>query len=382
LRFVYFTLAVLLYLVALPFLLYLRMKPKYHDSIPARFFLKDNPPFKVNGAWFHACSFGEVRSLAPFIEKLAGDDVCISAITQTGFKEAKKYSFAHVRYLPFEIFLPFWVNKHKVLVVMEAELWPLLFCVAKAKGIKTVLLNARISDHSYRSYTKFRWFYRWIFQSIDLVLAQSEEDKSRLMHLGAKQVEVCGNVKQFQHYDVTNVYAKDPTKRLIILASTHENEEELILGSLRLHPNDQVIVVPRHPERFEKVGKWLHAYATRHHHSYARFSEEHLLKADMILCDTMGELINLYAIADIVILGGSFVDGIGGHNPLEPAFFGVKLISGTFIFNQKVLFASVENSITCNSDTLAHVFETIENYPACSISHGGDIVPLLDKILG
>jgi len=382
LRFIYYILAVLLYLVALPFLMYLRIKPKYHDSIPARFFLKDNPRFETNGVWFHACSLGEVRSLSPFIEKLATDDVCISVITQTGFKEAKKHSFAHVRYLPFEIFLPFWMKKHKVLVVMEAELWPLLFCVAKVKGMKTVLLNARISDHSYRSYAKFRWFYRWIFQHIDLVLAQSEDDKLRLMHLGAKDIDVCGNIKQFQHYKVTNVYTKDPTKRLIILASTHEKEEALILESITLHPSDQVIVVPRHPERFETVGRWLNAYATEHQQSYARFSESTSLTADMILCDTMGELINLYAIADIVILGGSFVEGIGGHNPLEPAFFGVKLISGSFVFNQKVLFASVENSITCNSKTLGHVFETIESYPASSISHGGDITPLLDKILG
>lgn len=381
-RFVYFTLAVLLYIVALPFLVYLRSKPKYHDSIPARFFLKDNPRFDVQGIWFHACSLGEVRSLSPFIEKLTHETVCISVITQTGFKEAKKHAFAHVRYLPFEIFLPFWMNKHKVLVVMEAELWPLLFIVAKAKGIKTVLLNARISDHSYRSYAKWGWFYRWIFKHIDLVLAQSDEDKTRLMQLGAKEIDVCGNIKQFQRYEVTKSYPKNRAKRLIILASTHEKEEALILDTIGLKPNDQVVVVPRHPERFEKVDAWLHDYARTQQRSYTRFSEHGSLESDVILCDTMGELINLYAIADIVILGGSFVEGVGGHNPLEPAFFGVKLISGESIFNQKVLFASVENSITCNSNTLGHIFETIEQYPASSISHGGDVTPLLEKILG
>ena len=160
--FIYYFLVVLLYVVALPFLLILSFKKKYKDSIPARFFLLNNPPFKKEGIWFHACSLGEVNSLKPIFDELQ-EDINLSVITQTGYKSAKEKKGLHVRYLPFELFLPFWVKKQRVLVVTEAELWPMLFIVAKLKGAKTILINARISDKSYNSYKKFNWFYRWLF---------------------------------------------------------------------------------------------------------------------------------------------------------------------------------------------------------------------------
>ena len=108
---VYYSLVALLYVVALPFLLYLRFKPKYNQSIPARFFLKKSPSFAPNGIWFHVFSFGEVRSLAPFLEHLEEKELRISVITQTGFQEAKRYQKADVRYLPYELFLPFWIKQ-------------------------------------------------------------------------------------------------------------------------------------------------------------------------------------------------------------------------------------------------------------------------------
>ena len=380
--FLYTLLATLLYLLALPYLLYLRFKPKYKDSIPSRFFLKNNPRFDEGGIWFHACSFGEVRSLKPFIDCLDASAVRISVITQTGFAQACQHAKVQVRYLPFEIFLPFWMSKQSVLVVMEAELWPLLFVVAKAKGIKTVLLNARISDHSYASYQRFAWVYRWIFSHVDLILAQSELDKQRLQSLGGAKIDVCGNIKAFSTYKVSHVYEKLAGKRVVVLASTHEGEEALILSQIKPLENDQIIVVPRHPERFANADTLLSAYAAQQNKRYACLSEQNTLDADVILCDKMGELINLYAIADVVILGGSFIDGVGGHNPLEPAFFGTKLISGAFIFNQKVLFGLVENSITCKVEDLKDVFDSIENYPKSTIVHHGDIAPLLEQILG
>jgi 3-deoxy-D-manno-octulosonic-acid transferase len=382
LNFFYYFLATLLYLLALPYLLYLRFKPKYKDSIPSRFFLKNTPPFSKNGIWFHACSFGEVRSLKPFIDRIDASDIRLSVITQTGFKEACHYAHAEVRYLPFEIFLPFWIHQQKVLIVMEAELWPLLFIVAKAKGIKTVLLNARISDNSYASYQRFAWVYRWIFSHVDLILAQSALDQKRLESLGGHTIAVCGNIKAFSTYEVSHVYAKATDKRVVVLASTHEGEEALILSQLTLSQSDQLIVVPRHPERFAKVDTLLGIYAKNQGRSYTRLSEQNALDSDIILCDKMGELINLYAIADVVILGGSFVEGVGGHNPLEPAFFGVKIISGEFIFNQKVLFELVENSVTCKIENLKDVFDSIDSYPKSTIVHHGDIAPLLEQILG
>lgn len=377
----YFVLATLLYIIALPVLVYLRFQPKHKDSIPARFFLKNNPPFLEKGIWFHACSLGEVRSLKPFVEALKQEPLNMSVITQTGFQEALRYGAA-VRYLPFEIFLPFWMRKQKVLVVLEAELWPMLFCIAKAKGVKTILVNARISDRSYRSYLRFAFLYRWIFGFVDVVFAQSEIDKARLESLGAKDVRVGGNIKTFQHYQVTKSYPKRENKRIVLLASTHEKEEELLLSQIERLPDDQLIVVPRHPERFEAVDLFLRAYAQSKNETYERLSQQQMLSSDIVLCDTIGELINLYAIADVVILGGSFVEGIGGHNPLEPAFFNVRLISGPYTFNQNALFPLVKNVLTCNAWELKEVLKNTEAMLPSALIHGGDITPLLNEIRG
>lgn len=368
--------------MALPLLVYLRFKPKHTVSIPSRFFLRNNPRFLEKGIWFHACSLGEVRSLSPFVDALKTYELNLSVITQTGYQEALRYVGAQVRYLPFEVFLPFWTSEQKVLVVLEAELWPLLFISAKAKGAKTILLNARISDRSYDSYLRFAFLYRWIFGFVDIVFTQSEVDKKRLEILGARDVRVSGNIKTFQRYDVTKQYAKDKYRRVVVLASTHAEEEALILARITLLKNDQLIVVPRHPERFAEVDLFLKAYAQEHHRSYARLTDKECMSEDIILCDKMGELINIYAIADIVVLGGSFIEGVGGHNPLEPAFFKTKLITGKHTFNQNALFPFVENSVMCDSEELEDVFEHSEALLPSAIVNSGDMEPILKEIIG
>lgn len=268
------------------------------------------------------------------------DDVNISVVTATGYNAAKKYK-ADVRFLPFESLLPFWVTKQKVLVVSEAELWYMLFFMAKKQGAETMLINARISDNSYASYVKFSWFYKKIFAYIDIVFAQSEKDKSRLLEIGAKKVIVTGNIKAYGDIKATRIFEK-PQQEVITLASTHEGEEELLLASIDYH-DKKIIVVPRHPERFAKVGEMLKRFAREKGLSFHRFSDREDFASDVIMIDKMGELINIYAISDIVYLGGSFVEGVGGHNPLEPATFGCKIISGMHIFNQLALFELVEN---------------------------------------
>ena len=364
----------LLYVVALPLLLILSFKKKYKDSIPARFFLKNNPPFEKEGIWFHACSLGEVNSLKSVFDEFS-EEINLSVITQTGFQSAKQRKRLHVRYLPFEIFLPFWVKKQRVLVVTEAELWPMLFVSAKLKGVKTVLINARISDNSYNSYKRFGWFYRWLFGYIDEVLAQSEVDKKRLESLGAKNVTVGGNIKTLSKPKVTKEYEK-PKKRVITIASSHEGEEELILKNLKLKKDDMLLVVPRHPERFESMGEFLKEFAKKEGLSFKRIEEG--LEADIILCDKMGELVNLYKISDIVLLCGSFKDGIGGHNPLEPAFFECKIISGKYFFNQKPLFSLVENIKVCEIEDLKDI--DFDEVKPSKVLKAGSMDTLLDRI--
>jgi len=356
----YYTLATIFYIVALPFLLFFTFKKKYRASIPARFFLYHNPPLKKDGVWFHVCSLGEAKSIKPIINALDKNLLRCSAITNTGFSEIKKYT-SEARYLPYEIFLPFWIKRQKALVVVEAELWYMLFLIVKVKGAKTFLINARISQRSYPKYLKFRWFYKRIFQHIDRVYAQSKEDAKRLEALGAKNIQITGNIKLASIPKPTKAYQK-PANLIVTAASTHEREEELIIKAFldlkKIKKDAKLIVVPRHPERFERVQKLLEAFAKEHKLSFSSFSKSKDFKSDIILVDMLGELINIYTISDIVILGGSF-EKIGGHNAAEAAQFGCKIISGEHYFTQKDIFRAIENIKITKKEDLS---KTLINY--------------------
>ena len=346
---IYYIFTFFLYLISIPFLIILSFKKKYTLSIPSRFFLIKNPPFRKKLNYFHSCSLGETKALKPLIEKF--DEVNLSVITNTGYEEAKKYKNANIRFLPFEIFIPFWLKPCKNLVVMEAELWLMLFYFSHKRCDKTILINARISDRSYPKYLKFKWFYSHIFKYVDVVFAQSEKDKNRLIELGAKNVKVAGNIKSVVDFKITKHYEKSTTN-LIVAGSTHLGEEKIILDAFKSTQNSKLVIVPRHPERFEDVYKIIENFAKQNGFSYGRIEDG--FDKDIILVDKMGELINLYAIADKVILGGSFVDNVGGHNPLEVAYFEKPLISGKYIFNQHTLFEMVENSYIIDKKELSN----------------------------
>lgn len=335
-------------------------KPKYRISIPARFFLYKNYRFNNPEIWLHACSLGEVNSLQVVLnEMLLQKNILITTITNTGFKRALELFSQHknisVCFLPFETFLPFLMPKSvKKLVVLEAELWFMLFFCAKKVGAETILLNARISTKSFPKYKKYKFFYKHLFKNIDMILCQQDNDKERFCELGAGHIETIGNIKALLKPQTSKNLAslqsiKNTHKNavLIVAASTHKGEEELILEWYMKHfansLNYHLIIAPRHPERFNIVWDLIKIY------NATRYSQNGLdLSCDIILLDSLGVLIDIYAVADCVILGGSFVK-VGGHNPLECAYFGVKLITGEFIFNQMALFDLVEN-YTITSD--------------------------------
>ncbi|MFC2750253.1 MAG: lipid IV(A) 3-deoxy-D-manno-octulosonic acid transferase [Campylobacter sp.] len=359
---------------ALP-LAILAFKKKYRASIPARFFLFKNPEFDASRVHFHACSFGEVRSIAPLVSKFK-DAAAVSVVTKTGFDEAKKITL-NTRFLPFEIFLPFWLKPAKITVIFEAELWLGLVFWAKFKGSRVILINARISDRSYKSYLKFGFFYRYLFKFIDKVYAQSDLDKERLERLGAKNIVVSGNIKSAFLPSPSKIYAK-PKERVIVLASTHAGEEELILRELNLSANDKLILVPRHPERFDDTGEILAKFAAKNGLSFSKFSEAKKFDAQCVLVDAMGELVNIYKFSDVVVLGGSFVPNVGGHNPIEAAQFGNAVISGEFIFNQKALYSAVDGikfAKACEINSLLK-----QNLPKAKIIAKGDVSEILKDI--
>ena len=372
--FIYYLLAFILHILATPYLIYKSRTKKYAKAIPAKFFLKNNSSFKEEKIWFHVCSMGEARAIKPLIERFEKEELNLSVITNTGYEEASKYGI-NVRYLPFETLLPFWIKKQKFLVVMEAELWYMLFLVARNKGAKTVLINARISDKSYNSYKKFSFLYKKIFENIDKVFAQSDIDKQRLLELGAKDVEVIGNIKLANLPKITNEYEK-PDGIVITAGSTHESEEEIILKSWKKEQG-KLIIVPRHPERFASVDLVIQEYIKDTNVSYHKWSDRKDLTSDIVLVDAMGELNNIYNISDVVILGGGFIQTAGGHNPIEPAYFGCKLISGDVIFNQKSLFECVHNANIIQKNELGYYLENLDTIQNTKLGRSGDIETII-----
>ncbi len=375
--------SLLLYLIALPLIVYLAFKQKYKESIPARFFLFKNSPFtKQNAIWFHVCSLGEARALKPILDLVGKKDVVITTITQTGQAEASKYD-AEVRYLPYEMFLPFWIKKQKLLVVLEAEFWYLLFAVAFKRGAKVVLLNARISDKSVKKYLQFGWFYKKLLSYVDTLYVQSEVDKNRFIALGARNIEVIGNIKLAGEINKTKEYEK-PECELIVAGSTHEGEEKSIIKAFveyRKSADAKLVVVPRHPERFNGVYDLLESYTKEADLKLSRFSEKADFEADVILVDMMGELNNIYAVSDIAILGGAFKEDVGGHNPLEPAFFNCKIITGKHFFHQKELFKYVHHVQYVEPSEIHRALREAKELPPSMVEETIDLKPIVNKIL-
>jgi len=374
---------VLLFLVALPFLVILSFKQKYKESIPSRFFLFQNPKFSTSQSiWFHVCSLGEARALKPIVDKLQDEEIVITTITQTGQNEAKKYA-SQVRYLPYEMYLPFWIRPQKKLIVLEAEFWYMLFTVARSRGAKIILLNARISDKSVDKYMKFAWFYKKLLENVEIIYTQSEVDKNRFLALGAKNIEVIGNIKLAGEIRKTKSYQK-PTMEVIVAGSTHQGEEKSVLDAFVQYnkaKRAKLIVVPRHPERFEEVYTFMQEYASKHQLTLSKFSQTGDFESDMILVDMMGELNNIYAISDIAILGGAFKEDVGGHNPLEPAYFGCKIITGKHFFHQKELFKYVHHVQYVEPDTIEKALVKAKELPPSMVEETINLKPVIEKIL-
>ncbi len=370
-----------LYIFFLPFILLLSLKKKYRNSIPSRFFLWRNPPLPENRVWFHACSFGETRALRPIIDAVGKHKTAVTVITNTGFTEAEKVS-GTARYLPFEPLLWLWVRPQKALVVMEAELWFLLFYLAKRRGAKTMLINARISDRSWRSYRRFSWFYKRVFDKIDEVYAQSETDRLRLERLGARKIVVTGNIKLVRPPRISKKYEK-PSGTVVTAASTHEGEEEGILRSFlewkRERMDAKLLLVPRHPERFKKVYQLAKKMALEEGVGIGLWSKSQSMDSDIVLIDTMGELINIYAISDIVVLGGAFMP-IGGHNPAEVLPFGCRLVSGKEIFNQEAIFSAMEGVLFCDLPELAETLRKAVDSEPPKLKQSVSLEPILKGI--
>ncbi|MEA3433386.1 MAG: lipid IV(A) 3-deoxy-D-manno-octulosonic acid transferase [Campylobacterota bacterium] len=379
--FLYSLVSFLIYILALPFLIIFSFKTKYRNSIPSRFFLWNNKPLKPNGIWFHSCSFGEAKAIKPLVDELSADVLRMSTTTNTGFKAIREYT-EQSRYLPFEPLLFSWLKPQKALVVMEAEFWYLLFVLTQKRGAKTLLINARMSDRSFPKYQRIGWLYRQIFKHIDEVYAQTSKDKERLESLGAKNVMVTGNIK-LSKLPAPSKSLKKPDGLLVCAASTHQGEEELILKAFADFKKEQkdakLLVVPRHPERFEKVASEVENFVKKEGMSWQKYSQNETLESDITVVDTLGELVNIYVISDIVILGGAF-EPIGGHNAAEAAQFECKIISGKHYFNQKDIFEAVEGIAVVEASNLSRRLSQYGLLKPTKIKSRTDITAIVESL--
>jgi len=214
------------------------------------------------------------------------------------------------------------------------------------------------------------------------VYAQTALDKERLESLGANNVIVTGNIKLSKLPAVTKALQK-PSNLVVCGASTHEGEEALILHAFaalkKEHPEAVLLLVPRHPERFDKVAQMMESLASEQKHTIQRYSQNEALCSDIVLVDTLGELVNMYAISDIVILGGAF-EPIGGHNAAEAAQFGCKIISGKHYFNQKDIFDAVEGIAVVEASNLSRRLSQHGLLKATRIKHRTDISPIVKSL--
>ena len=296
--------------------------------------------------WVHAVSVGEVLAVIPLIERLKrkfeGVRVVVSTTTMTGQALAhKKFGDEDVFYFPLDFAFamrPYLRRlRPSLVVVAETEFWPNFLRLAHAEGARIAVVNARISDRSFPRYQSFSALLRPILRNVDLFLAQSEADRERLLRIGAEagRVQVGGNLK----FDADVPIQDGLTQRLraaipcaakvLVCGSTVDGEEEVLVDAFQAlvkeHRELVMILAPRHPERFQAVADLLARRSVRFWRRSAWDGTP--VSEGVFLLDSIGELANVYRIADFAFVGGSLVPR-GGHNILEPAQFGVPTMVG------------------------------------------------------
>ncbi|MEW5710321.1 MAG: lipid IV(A) 3-deoxy-D-manno-octulosonic acid transferase [Pseudomonadota bacterium] len=325
-----------------------RRQPAYLDHVAERFGRYGDAPRRPV-IWIHAVSVGETRAAAPLVERLLerypGHQILLTHMTPTG-REAGRQLFGDrvlQRYLPYDY--PFAVRRFlghfrpRAGLLMETELWFNLIAGCKAAGVPLYLVNARLSERSYRRYARFSRLAAEALGGLTGVLAQTEADAQRLSRLGARRVEVAGNLK----FDLTPPAAQlaqgqalramfGPRRPVFLAASTRESEEPRVLDAVaRLTvPELLTVIVPRHPQRFDEVA----ALIARRGLKFQRRSEARSIapETQVVLGDSMGELFAYYAACDVAFVGGSLAP-LGGQNLIEPCAVGVPVLIGPHTFN-------------------------------------------------
>jgi 3-deoxy-D-manno-octulosonic-acid transferase len=313
------------------------------------------------GIWIHAVSVGETLAVAGLATELRGRypdrKIFLSHVTAAGREAGEKRlpNLAGRFYLPFDwtwaVRRAFQKIRPSVLIIVETELWPNLLRAGRRSGCRTIVVNARLSDKSFPGYRLIRPFMRRVFDNVDRICPQTPADAERFLELGAppERVVVAGNLKfdgrapRLEEFWVKmrEVFHAQSRRPVFVAASTMPGEEPLVLEAWNMirkeYPQALMILAPRHPARFEHVAQLLlergHSFIQRTalpaggEGVNANFSS-----AEVLLLDTIGELAGVFALADAVFVGGSLVPA-GGHNLLEPAYWGKPILFGPHMGN-------------------------------------------------
>jgi len=352
---IYFFYDILLAIAALVYLPFYAVRGRVHGRILSRigFFSAGEwqAPEGQKTIWIHAVSVGEARATESLVRLFRSRwpqaRIVVSTVTPTGYVILKKI----LRDNELAVFAPLdlsWVVRKflrvlrpSLLVIMETELWPNLIRLGSAAGARVVIVNGRISDRSFSGYKRLAWLIGPALKHISLFCMQSRESADRIiaMGAGAGRVHVTGNIK----FDIGSDFSRPAFLRklrtltkdqvLLVAGSTHENEEEMILGIYKSLRKDfaglRLVIAPRHLERFDKIRRLVRVNGLE----AVRLSRlETFLSGQVALLDTMGDLTALYELADVVFVGGSLVTK-GGHNPIEPAVFGKPVLFGSHMDN-------------------------------------------------
>jgi len=338
---------VLLFLLTPVILLKIRRFQKNYAHYRAKEALGFWPSVEAD-LWIHCASVGEVLAIRPLItqwrEKHPNHRFLITTMTPTGAEQVEKtFPFAEHRYLPmdwrFTVKRAFKRLSCKHLLIVETELWPNLLHQAKKQKIRVDVINARLSERSFLRYQKFSIVSRPLFKLPDCFLAHAKDDAKRFEKLGAKKVLVTGSIK-FDLSVSPDVLQDDWRQKLgsrfvWVGGSTHQGEDEILLSVhkvlLQKVPDALLLLVPRHPERFNAV----YTLAKQCFDSVTLRSltpPDQWSNFDVVIGDSMGELMHYYQASDLAFVGGSLIKR-GGHNPIEPALLGKAILVGSYTFN-------------------------------------------------
>jgi 3-deoxy-D-manno-octulosonic-acid transferase len=349
----------ILALFALPKMLYqMLVKNKYRTSFIPRLGFRFPKIKKENRRliWIHAVSVGETKAIARLAQNLLKQAdspiLIVSSITETGHEEAKRTipgAHYHV-FLPFDFTLiiqPIIKDcKPDLVILCETDFWFNFLRCSKKFGAKIALVNGKMSAPSAQRFKKYHFLSNPLFSLIDIFCLQSSHYTSRFHELGIpyEKITLTGNLKFDEQPTIMSQQEKKAFReelgihdddKVLVLGSTHDPEEKLLLNEIQklwpLIPHLKVIIVPRHPERFDDVNALLETMQV----PFFRFSQkEHNLDAKVILLDAMGMLRKCYQIANAAIVAGSYTAKVGGHNILEPLWYGVPMIYGPYMHSQ------------------------------------------------